>query len=69
MEKEKWHTTPCELSRTYVYPDHSIVFIRNLNKLKVSDSGTHYLEYDGTHKAIVAPGWTHILIEADEWDV
>lgn len=58
---------PVEKSRKYTFANGSVVWLRSVKRLAVSDSGTHRLETDDGKKHIVPVGWVHIEIETDEW--
>lgn len=79
MAKGEWHDiNPPERSRTYVWLRHGVgghfgayaemtrTFV-NVTRVKVSESGTHYVETQDGKKAIVAPGWAYIDLDVDEW--
>jgi hypothetical protein len=62
-------TTVNEVSRTYVYSGNAIIKYPNVETLRVSASGNHYLKYrpfglDSSLVllAVVAPGWRAIDI-------
>lgn len=69
MQKNTWYKTPREDKRVYHYPNAAPVSFEGVSALRVTESGVHYLEKDDRPLAIVAPGWTHIIIEADDWAV
>ena len=67
MDKNTWYDVD-EKDRTYIYPDSdSALSFKNVTRLRVSESHFHYLEYGDAKKAIVAPGWVAVVIDADEW--
>lgn len=82
MAKGEWQDlTPPERSRTYVYANGETVRYTNVKRIKVSESGNHYLEADDAvltsngvdglvldgHHAIVAPAWRQIVLNIDGW--
>ncbi len=63
-----WNTLSSpERSRTYHLPNDYTVTVWDVCKLRVSKSGTHYLEALDGGKFIVRSGWDVIEIDADEW--
>lgn len=67
MAKGEWETlNPPERSRTYQYPNGESLTYKNVTRVKVSESGNHYLDADGV-KAIVAPGWRAVELDMDAW--
>jgi hypothetical protein len=57
VAKGEWQVLDlAERSRVYVYPNGEKLEYANVTRVKVSESGNHYLEASGK-KAIVAPGW------------
>jgi hypothetical protein len=63
-------TTVNEVSRCYVYPNNAIIKYPNVETLRVSASGNHYLKYrpyglkdNLVLLAVVAPGWRAIDID------
>jgi hypothetical protein len=68
MEKNVWvELSPMERTRTYQYGENEAYCFANVRRIKVSDSGHHYLETDAGKKYIMAPGWHYLEIDADEW--
>ena len=66
MAKGEWQDIiPAERKRTYVYADSTLDYV-NVTRVKVSESGNHYIDADGV-KAIVAPGWRAIELDMDAW--
>lgn len=65
--------TKPEYSRTYYFPsdadDESLeaVTIQDVDKLRVSPTGTHYIETKKGTKLIVKNTWLVLKIDADEW--
>lgn len=67
MAKGEWNDlNPAERSRTYTYAGGEVLRYENVSRVKVSESGTHYLEHAGG-KAIVAPGWRSVELDMDGW--
>lgn len=67
MTKGEWQDlNPAERSRTYHYADGATLSYKNVTRVKVSESGNHYIEADGV-KAIVAPGWRAVELDVDTW--
>lgn len=65
MAKGEWITVN-ERSRTYHWSGASYRY-SDVTRVKVSESGTHYIETaDGVH-AIIAPGWQRIELDIDAW--
>ncbi len=65
--KGEWQTIePAERTRTYHYGNGETIQYRNVSRVKVSESGNHYLEAEGV-KAIVAPGWRAVELDMDTW--
>lgn len=61
-----------ERSRTYDYIQDGETYSCNVNnvvRLRVSESGTHYLDTAKGYKHIMAPGWKTIFIDADNWSM
>lgn len=57
-----------ERVRIYHYVDGSEIRFQEVDEVRVSESGHHYLTYDGGCSAIVAPGWRWIdLTFSGEW--
>lgn len=54
---------PAEKQRTYYYPDGAKVILTDVTHFLARDSGHHRLQAGGK-LYIVAPGWTHIEIDA-----
>lgn len=51
-----------EKTRTYEYANGDKIVLTNVESIRVSESGNHYLK-DGTGRLIiVAPGWQAIFI-------
>ena len=66
-QKGEWQTLVApERTRTYVYANGERLEYRNVTRVKVSESGNHYLDADGV-KAIVAPGWRVVELDMDSW--
>lgn len=66
-QKGEWQVlNPAERKRTYVYPNGERLEYANVTRVKVSESGNHYLDADGV-KAIVAPGWRAVELDMDDW--
>lgn len=65
--KGEWQTiSPPERSRTYVWAGGDRATYSNVSRVKVTESGNHYLDADGV-KAIIAPGWQRIELDIDGW--
>lgn len=58
---------PIEVSRTYIYESGSQLTFMNINRIKVSSSGTHYLETLDGRKYVIAPIWAAIELVTPEW--
>lgn len=56
-----------ERKRTYVYNGFKLTY-ENVIEVKISESGTHYLNLKDGKKVIVAPKWLTIELDMDEWD-
>lgn len=67
MAKGEWIEVN-ERTRTYIWAKGSRSWVRytNVRRIKVSESGNHYLECDQGH-IIVAPGWSRIELDIDGW--
>ena len=65
--------TKLERSRTYYFPSDAdtealeAVTIENVDRLRVSPTGTHYIETAKGTKLIVKNTWLVLKIDADEW--
>ena len=68
-QRNEWINIDVETRRQYNFPNGSVVAIVGVTRLKVSSSGTHYLETVMGSKHIVAPGWLSIDIDATNWSV
>lgn len=55
-----------ERKRTYVYEKTKLTY-ENVVEVKISESGTHYLNLQDGTKVIVAPKWIAIELDIDEW--
>jgi hypothetical protein len=67
MAKGEWETlNPPERMRMYWYPNGEKIEFRDVSRVKVSESGNHYIESAGV-KGIVAPGWRAITLDVDAW--
>lgn len=64
MIKDTW-VDKYEIARTYHFPGGESVVFEQVTRLKVSESGTHYLEFDGGRKAIVHKCWSWVEIAGD----
>ena len=58
---------PAEVSRTYSYANGEQIRYTDVSRIRVSDSGNHYLETGDGMKHIVAPGWRAIDIDTPAW--
>lgn len=70
MPKGEWvELNPPERERRYIYAGVSSELVyKNVRRIKVSESGNHYIEADGVNgHAIVAPGWRAIELDVDSW--
>lgn len=69
MPKGEWiELNAPERSRTYVYAGGETLVYKNVRRVKVTESGNHYIEADGVNgHAIVAPGWRAIELDMDAW--
>jgi hypothetical protein len=67
MIKDMWlDINPPEKKRTYMYADGTELSIAGVCRLRVSQSGTHYINTpDG--KYIVPKGWRAIRLDIDSW--
>lgn len=59
--------TKPERSRTYHFPGGECLTFEDVRAIKVSESGTHYLECGDGSKGIVKSSWLVIVLEADAW--
>lgn len=67
MKKGEWQDfTPPERSRVYYWPNGEAEKYRDVSRIKVGESGNHYLSH-AEGKTIVAPGWLRIELDIDEW--
>ena len=60
---------PAEKSRTYVFPNGSVVVLKDITELIVRPSGTHRLKTADGHSHIIPAGWIHIELEINDWSV
>lgn len=67
LEMKFTELAPCEKKRTYHFPGGEKVELHDVERIRVSDSGTHRLETGDGRKHIVPPGWLHIEINVEEW--
>jgi hypothetical protein len=68
MPKGEWHDiSPAERVRIYTYAGGELLRYESVTRVKVSESGTHYLETASGQKAIVAPGWRSVELDMDAW--
>jgi hypothetical protein len=68
MAKGEWQTlNPPERARTYHYAGGESRRFENVTRVKVSESGNHYLETAQGEKAIIAPQWRAIDLDVDAW--
>jgi len=67
MDKGVWYEIKAEISRTYVYPAGEKYTVEAVISLKVSHSGTHYLQTASGQKIIMRCGWLAIVIDAPSW--
>lgn len=68
MAKGEWNDlNPAERARIYTYAGGEVLRYENVTRVKVSESGTHYLETAAGQKAIVAPGWRSVELDMDGW--
>lgn len=56
-----------EKSRTYLYESNEWLQLGNIESVRVSESGNHYVKHRGDdgkiQLVIVAPGWRSIIID------
>lgn len=62
IERGVWHRVD-EARRTYFFEHRDALIITKVVRILFSDSGIHYVETEDGAKVIVAPGWTHIVIQ------
>ncbi len=68
MAAHDWVTfDPPEALRAYHYSSDDVLSIPNVTRMKISESGNHYVETQDGHKFIVAPGWRYIHLVIDKW--
>lgn len=58
---------PPERSRTYLYESGVELTLEDVERLHVSENGTHYLDCADGGKYIVRCGWIAIVLDVDEW--
>lgn len=63
IAKGTWHLVT-ERKRTYHFPGGNIVF-HNIDRIRVSESHTHYLEGRDGKKYIVRNTWVALEIDGD----
>lgn len=56
-----------EKTRVYTYPGGDRVELKEVTGVAVSASGNHRVETADGHLHVVAPGWLHIEVEAEDW--
>lgn len=57
-----------ETRRVYHYPGGLDLEFTCVYRVRVGSAGHHYLDYEGDKKAIIAPGWAWIEVNATVWD-
>lgn len=68
MARNEWQTlNPPERARTYHYANGDSRRFENVTRIKVSESGNHYLETEAGAKSIVALGWREIELDVEAW--
>lgn len=68
MAKGEWQDlNPAEKGRTYNYAGDEKLQYTDVTRIKVSESGTHYLETASGQKVIVAPGWRSVDLDMEAW--
>ncbi len=68
MTRGEWQTiTPPERARTYFWNDREAARYEDVTRVKVSESGNHYIETQSGERAIIAPGWRRIELDIDAW--
>lgn len=65
--EDKVYLNPVEKLRTYYFKGGGKVVLENVHSLRVSESGTHYLETGDGRKHIIPAGWIHIELVVNEW--
>jgi hypothetical protein len=66
--KDVWiELSDVEAERTYIFSDGYRQTIQQVNKVKVSSSGTHYLETVDGEKWIIAARWVAIKLKVAAW--
>jgi len=70
MEGFKTIFSPCEIKRTYCFPEGNVELF-GVNELIVRPSGTHRLKTNDGHLHIIPSGWLHIDINSgnEYWQV
>jgi hypothetical protein len=72
IPRNTWVQLLNEQQREYVYLNNGMASglkFKNVQRIRFSNSGTHYLEMKDGKKVIVNPGWVLISIDADEWSL